>query len=96
MKTRFGRALLGFFCTVLVCGLCGCGDKPKAKDAEPKKDAAKKDDCDGCPVAAAALKAKVDTLAKESKVVTVTGPVGACCEVSLTIAAIDEVKKPAN
>ncbi|RPH41378.1 MAG: heavy-metal-associated domain-containing protein [Planctomycetota bacterium] len=64
--------------------------------AAAKKDAAKKDDCDGCPVAAAALKAKVETLAKESKVVTVSGPVGACCEVSLTIAAIDEVKKATN
>ena len=73
---------------------------PKAccsdEKAAAKKDPAKKDDCDSCPVAAAALKAKVETLAKENKVVTVTGPVGACCEVSLTIAAIDEVKKATN
>ena len=73
---------------------------PKAcctdEKAAAKKDPAKKDDCDNCPVAAAALKAKVETLAKENKVVTVTGPVGACCEVSLTIAAIDEVKKATN
>jgi copper chaperone CopZ len=74
--------------------------EPKAccsdEKAAAKKDAAKKDDCDGCPVAAAALKAKVETLAKENKVVTVTGPVGACCEVAVTIAAIDEVKKATN
>ena len=73
---------------------------PKAccsdEKAAAKKDPAKKDDCDACPVAAAALKAKVETLAKENKVVTVSGPVGGCCEVSLTIAAIDEVKKAAN
>jgi hypothetical protein len=73
---------------------------PKAcctdEKAAAKKDPAKKDDCDNCPVAVAALKAKVETLAKENKVVTVTGPVGACCEVSLTIAAIDEVKKATN
>ena len=74
--------------------------EPKAcctdEKAAAKKDAAKKDDCDSCPVAAAALKAKVETLAKDKKVVTVSGPVGACCEVSLTIAAIDEVKKATN
>lgn len=72
--------------------------EPKAccSDDKAKKDAAKKDDCDSCPTAAAALKAKVETFAKESKVVKVTGAVGACCEVSLTIAAIDEVKKATN
>jgi hypothetical protein len=64
--------------------------------AEPKKDAAKKDDCDACPVAAAALKAKVETLAKESRNVKVSGVVGTCCELSLTISAIDEVKKATN
>jgi copper chaperone CopZ len=73
---------------------------PKAccadEKAAAKKDPAKKDDCDACPVAAAALKAKVEALAKENKAVTVTGPVGACCVVSLTIAAIDEVKKATN
>jgi len=69
-----------------------CSDEKAAA----KKDPAKKDDCDGCPVAAAALKAKVETLAKDGKAVTVTGPVAGCCEVSLTIAAIDEVKKATN
>jgi hypothetical protein len=64
--------------------------------AEPKKDAAKKDDCDACPVAAAALKAKVEALAKDGKNVKVSGTVGTCCELSLTIAAIDEVKKATN
>jgi len=70
-----------------------CAVDPKA---EPKKDAAKKDDCDACPVAAAALKAKVETLAKESKNVKVSGTVGTCCELSLQITAIDEIKKATN
>jgi copper chaperone CopZ len=61
-----------------------------------KKDAAKKEDCDACPVAAAALKAKVDALAKDGRNVKVSGTLSACCEVSITIASIDEVKKPAN
>jgi hypothetical protein len=64
--------------------------------AEPKKDTAKKEDCDACPVAAAALKAKVESLAKESKNVKVSGTVGTCCELSLTISAIDEIKKATN
>lgn len=71
--------------------VCCADDKAAAK-----KDPAKKDDCDSCPTAAAALKAKVETLARESKLVKVTGVVGSCCEVSLTIAAIDEVKKATN
>lgn len=61
--------------------------------AEAKKDPAKKDDCEICPVA---LKAKVETLAKDGKTVKVTGPVSACCEVSITVRAIDEVKKATN
>ena len=71
---------------------------PKAccSDEKAKKDPAKKDDCESCPTAAAALKAKVETLAKESRNVKVTGVVGSCCEVSLTIAAIDEIKKATN
>jgi hypothetical protein len=75
-----------------------CADEkaPAAKKDEPRKDTAKKEDCDACPVAAAALKAKVETLAKENKVVKVSGVVGSCCEVSLTIASIDEVKKATN
>lgn len=69
---------------------CCSDDKAAAKKTE------KKDDCDGCPVAAAALKSKVETLAKESKNVKVSGVVGACCEVSLLVSAIDEVKKATN
>lgn len=65
--------------------------------ADEKKDAAKKDeakkDCDACPVA---LKAKVDALAKDGKNVKVSGTLSACCEVSITIASIDEVKKAAT
>lgn len=61
--------------------------------AEAKKDPAKKDDCETCPVA---LKAKVEALAKDGKNVKVTGVVGSCCEVSITIASIDEVKKATN
>ena len=76
---------------------CCADEKPAVKkDAEPKKDAAKKEDCDACPVAAAALKAKVDALVKTGANVKVSGALSACCEVSITIAAIDEVKKPAN
>ena len=61
--------------------------------AEAKKDAGKKDDCETCPVA---LKAKVEALAKDGKTVKVSGPVSSCCEVSITIASIDEVKKATN
>jgi hypothetical protein len=61
--------------------------------AEAKKDPAKKDDCDSCPTA---LKAKVESLAKDGKNVKVTGVVGTCCELSMTIAKIDEVKKATN
>jgi hypothetical protein len=69
--------------------------------AEPKKDAPKeaakapekKDDCEACPVA---LKAKVEALAKEGKSVKVTGAVSSCCEVSITISAIDVIKKATN
>lgn len=60
--------------------------------ADAKKDAPKKEEC---PVAAA-LKAKVEALAKEHRMVKVTGVVGECCEVSLTISSIDEVKKATN
>jgi len=72
-----------------------CADEKKAeakKDA-PKKDEAKKDDCETCPVA---LKAKVEALLKEGKNVKVSGPVSSCCEVSITIIKIDEVKKATN
>ena len=75
---------------------CCADEKTEAKKDAPKKDAAKKDDCDACPVAAAALKAKVEALAKDGKNVKVTGVVGSCCEVALTISAIDEVKKATN
>jgi len=61
--------------------------------AEAKKDPAKKDDCESCPEA---LKAKVEALAKDGKTVKVSGAVGSCCEVSITISKIDEVKKATN
>ena len=67
--------------------------KEEPKKEEAKKDPAKKDDCETCPVA---LKAKVDALLKDGKNVKVTGAVGSCCEVSLTISAIDEIKKATN
>ena len=72
-----------------------CADEKAAakKDAEPKKETAKKDECETCPVA---LKAKVEALLKDGRNVKVTGAVSSCCEVSITIAAIDEVKKAAN
>lgn len=73
-----------------------CDVKAEPQKEEAKKDAAKKD-CDACPLAAAAaLKAKVESLAKESKNVKVSGTVGTCCELSLTISAIDEIKKATN
>lgn len=71
-----------------------CADEVAKKDAP--KATEKKEDCDACPVAAAALKAKVEALAKDGKNVKVTGVVGSCCEVALTISAIDEVKKATN
>lgn len=74
---------------------CCSDEKATAKKDAPKA-TEKKDDCDACPVAAAALKAKVEALAKDGKNVKVTGAVGSCCEVSLTISAIDEVKKATN
>ena len=61
--------------------------------SEAKKDAGKKDDCETCPQA---LKAKVEAFAKDGKTVKVSGPVSSCCEVSITVAAIDEVKKATN
>jgi len=71
-----------------------CSDgKAEAKKDAPKKDEAKKDDCETCPVA---LKAKVESLAKDGKNVKVSGAVSACCEVSITISKIDEVKKATN
>jgi hypothetical protein len=70
--------------------LASCCSEEKG---EAKKDAGKKDDCETCPEA---LKAKVEAFVKEGKNVKVTGVVGSCCEVSLTIAAIDEVKKATN
>ncbi|MBI3856462.1 MAG: hypothetical protein HY293_12315 [Planctomycetes bacterium] len=75
-----------------------CADEKATvkKAAETKKETAKKDECENCPVAAAALKAKVEALAKDGKNVKVTGAVSSCCEVSITIAAIDEVKKATN
>ena len=74
---------------------CCADEKATAKKDAPKV-TEKKDDCDACPVAAAALKAKVEALAKDGKNVKVTGAVGSCCEVSLTISAIDEIKKATN
>lgn len=68
-----------------------CADEKKdaaAKTAEPKKA-----DCDACPTA---LKAKVEALVKSGANVKVSGTLSACCEVSITISTIDEVKKPAN
>jgi hypothetical protein len=61
--------------------------------SEAKKDAGKKDDCETCPQA---LKAKVEAFVKDGKTVKVSGPVSSCCEVSITVAAIDEVKKATN
>jgi copper chaperone CopZ len=63
--------------------------------AEAKKDAPKKEDAAECPLTAA-LRTKVAALAKDGKMVKVTGVASECCEVSLAISAIDEVKKPAN
>ena len=78
--------------------VCCVEEKAEAKkDAPaPKKDeAAKKDDCDACPVAGA-LKAKVEGFAKDGKTVKVTGVMAECCDVGLTISMIDEVKKATN
>ncbi len=72
---------------------CCSEEKAEAKKDAGKKDAEKKDDCETCPEA---LKAKVEAFVKEAKNVKVTGVVASCCEVSLTIAAIDEVKKATN
>ena len=69
-----------------------CSDEKAAKKDAPKA-TEKKDECETCPVA---LKAKVEALAKDGKNVKVTGAVGSCCEVSITISAIDEVKKATN
>ena len=68
-----------------------CEDEVAKKDAP--KAGEKKDDCETCPVT---LKAKVEALAKDAKNVKVTGKVGSCCELSLTVSAIDEVKKATN
>jgi hypothetical protein len=72
-----------------------CSDEVAKKDApkDAPKVEEKKDDCETCPVA---LKAKVDALVKDGKNVKVTGKVAGCCEVSLTISAIEEVKKATN
>jgi hypothetical protein len=72
-----------------------CAEEVAKKDApkETPKATEKKDDCETCPVA---LKAKVEALAKDGKNVKVSGKVGSCCEVALTISAIDEVKKATN
>ena len=72
-----------------------CAEEVAKKDApkEAPKATEKKDDCETCPVA---LKAKVEALAKDAKNVKVSGKVGSCCEVSITISAIDEVKKATN
>ena len=72
-----------------------CAEEVAKKDApkEAPKATEKKDDCETCPVA---LKAKVEALAKDGKNVKVSGKVGSCCEVSITISAIEEVKKATN
>jgi copper chaperone CopZ len=72
-----------------------CSEEVAKKDApkEAPKAVEKKDDCETCPVA---LKAKVEGFAKDGKTVKVSGQVGSCCEVSLTISAIAEVKKATN
>jgi len=72
---------------------CCSEEKAETKKDDAKKETAKKDECETCPVA---LKAKVEALAKDGKNVKVTGPVSSCCEVSITISAIDEVKKATN
>ena len=72
---------------------CCSDEKAEAKKDAPKKDEAKKDDCETCPVA---LKAKVEAFAKEGKTVKVSGAVGSCCEVSIAISKIEEVKKATN
>jgi hypothetical protein len=71
-----------------------CVDE-KAEKVEAKKDTKKKEDCDECPLTAA-LKAKVAGFAKDGRIVKVTGVASECCEVSLTISAIEEVKKATN
>jgi len=67
-----------------------CSDEKPAKKDDARKDAP---DCDSCPVA---IKAKVEAFAKDGKPVKVTGPVGSCCEVSITVGAIAELKKATN
>ena len=72
-----------------------CAEEVAKKDApkEAPKATEKKDDCETCPVA---LKAKVEALAKDGKNVKVSGALSSCCEVSITISKIDEVKKATN
>lgn len=77
-------------------GLSVAAPKACCSDDKAPKVAAKKDDCDTCPTAAAALKTKFEALAKDGNQVKVTGVVGSCCELSLTVNAIDEVKKATN
>jgi hypothetical protein len=78
-----------------------CADEKAdaAKDGAAKKveAAPKKEACDLCP-ATAGLKAKVDALAKDGRLAKVTGTVNECCEVSITVTAIDAVdtKKAQN
>lgn len=62
--------------------------------AEAKK-GTKKENCDECPETLA-LKNKVQALAKDGKLVKVSGTVSECCEVNLTINSIQEYKQPAN
>jgi hypothetical protein len=80
---------------VSVCDGKACCVEEKAEAKKDTKETKKKEDCDECPITAA-LKAKVAALAKDGKLVKVTGVASECCEVSLTISAIDEVKKATN
>jgi len=77
--------------TVGAAKACCADEKPEAKKDAPKQ----KEECETCPITAA-LKAKVETLAKENKSVKITGLFTECCEVSITVTAIDELKKATN
>ena len=76
---------------VFVDADAACCDDAKG---EAKK-GAEKPEADECP-AIAALKAKLQALAKDGKRVKVTGIVSECCEVNVAVLAIEELKQPAN
>lgn len=62
-----------------------CGDEKAKKDA-PKEES---------PLLKS-LKSKIEGFAKESKTAKVTGVVAECCDVTISVATIDEIAKGAN